>query len=110
MKRPIEIAFILFVLLIFVFGLQKGLISRLLSTRLFIFLGEISFAMYMSHQLFYRFLRQWRNVLNDNLGELFVAVSVCLLVIPLSYLIYRFIEVPVRKRFKKEVDKERLHA
>lgn len=38
-------------MVIFVFSLQKGLLSDLLSNRLLIYLGEISFGVYMFHYL-----------------------------------------------------------
>jgi len=89
------------VLLIFIFGLEKGLISKIFSMRLFIFLGEISFSLFISHQLFFRFLRSWRKFFIDNYGELFVAISVCILVIPISIFIHRFVEIPLRRKLGK---------
>jgi len=40
-----------FAILILVFGWGKGLISRFLAMRLLVFLGEVSFSMYLVHQL-----------------------------------------------------------
>lgn len=51
-------AFPLFALTVFVFSHQSGPISRVLSLRPLVFLGEISFAFYMVHQIVLRFLAQ----------------------------------------------------
>ncbi|MFM0224449.1 acyltransferase family protein [Paraburkholderia dipogonis] len=46
---------VLFTLLIAVFALEGGALSRLLQARPLIYLGEISFALYMVHQLVLRY-------------------------------------------------------
>ncbi|ASW00125.1 acyltransferase family protein [Paraburkholderia aromaticivorans] len=46
---------VLFTLLIAVFALEGGALSRLLQARLLIYLGKISFALYMMHQLVLRY-------------------------------------------------------
>jgi peptidoglycan/LPS O-acetylase OafA/YrhL len=48
-------AAVVFALLIAVFALEKGVLSRLLRARSLIYLGEISFALYMVHQLVLRY-------------------------------------------------------
>jgi len=95
-----------FIFTIFIFGLEKGFISKLLSKRIFVFLGKISFSIYMTHQLFFRCLIPWKSFFINTFGELFFAISACILVIPISFSIYRFIEVPIRTRFKKGRGKE----
>ena len=44
--------------LISVFAYQRGMVSQLLTHRVFVFLGEISFALYLVHQLTLRVLQQ----------------------------------------------------
>ena len=44
--------------LIFICGLQFGLISRFLSSRLLVFLGEVSFAIYLSTNWFFGFYQE----------------------------------------------------
>lgn len=61
LSKPVAIwlsncgAGVLFALLIAVFALEDGGLSRLLQARLLIYLGEISFALYVVHQLVLRF-------------------------------------------------------
>jgi peptidoglycan/LPS O-acetylase OafA/YrhL len=88
--------------IIFIFSLEKGLLSRFLTQRLFVLLGEISFSVYMVHQLFFRFLALWREPLIRAFGSVYLALGACLVVIPISYLLYRFIENPIRSRYKKD--------
>ena len=45
-------------ILIFIFSHQRGYLSRCLSQRWLVFLGEISFALYLVHQLILRWLQQ----------------------------------------------------
>jgi peptidoglycan/LPS O-acetylase OafA/YrhL len=45
----------IFAILIIVFASGRGLVGKLLSTKLTIFLGEISFSIYMIHQILYKF-------------------------------------------------------
>ena len=45
----------IFVMIIFVFAFNGGLVSRLLSLRFAIILGEISFSIYLLHQIFLRY-------------------------------------------------------
>jgi len=89
------------VLVVFIFGLENGLISKIFSMRCFVFFGEISFSIFIFHQLFFKFLRSWRHFFLDNYGELFIAFSVCILVIPLSFVIHRFMEIPLRRKLGK---------
>ncbi|HFT8008543.1 TPA: acyltransferase family protein [Burkholderia cenocepacia] len=44
--------------LVFTFAVGRGALSRLLSSRPFVFLGEISFAIYMIHQVIIRAMEQ----------------------------------------------------
>ncbi len=46
--------FLLFGFLIFIMACEKGALSQFLSARVFVFLGEISFAMYLLHQILLR--------------------------------------------------------
>lgn len=81
-------------LFIYVFAFQAGTVSRLLSHRLFVYLGEISFSFYMIHQLVIRYVQLVR--LDSPLG-IFVCFAISLL---LSAVIYRWYEEPLRKRIR----------
>jgi peptidoglycan/LPS O-acetylase OafA/YrhL len=90
----------IFTLIVFVFALEAGRLSRLLSAPHLVYLGEISFAFYMIHQLVIRFLAAVVNKLElsfiDDKTFLFAVVA---LVISLSgsALLFRFYEIPSRQ-------------
>jgi peptidoglycan/LPS O-acetylase OafA/YrhL len=77
---------------IYLFAFQQGLISRALSWRKFVMLGEISFAFYMVHATVlsaYGRVAGWSHPPTD----FFLALSIT---IALSYALYRFVEEPLR--------------
>lgn len=49
----------LFALIILVFSMQSGLISMLLKATPFVYLGEISFSVYMIHQIIIRYIHEF---------------------------------------------------
>ncbi len=92
--------------IIYVFSFQKGKISEFLSKKWFLFLGEISFAFYMVHQLIIVFLGILQNKIaftTNGYQLILVAFFVSLLV---SAIIHVYIEKPInsylRKRFIKK--------
>ncbi|MFD1359139.1 acyltransferase family protein [Fictibacillus halophilus] len=84
--------------IIFVFAFQKGILSKFLSLKLFVYLGEISFSFYMVHNLFLSYiLFLWK----PNIDPI-VTISVCfLLSISTSSLLFHLFEEPMRKKTKK---------
>lgn len=76
-------------LLILVCSLQRGAISRLLSYRTMVYLGEISFAIYLSHQVIFRILSKMGFITVIPLTFLAFAITFCI-----SHLLYRFVEKP----------------
>lgn len=77
--------------LIYVFAHQRGMISQWLSHKLFVFLGQISFAFYMIHQLVIRYF----SYLEINTA---VNAVICFsLSLALSALLYLYYEEPLRK-------------
>jgi peptidoglycan/LPS O-acetylase OafA/YrhL len=93
-------------LIIFSFSFQKGYISKWLSNRWLVILGEISFAFYLIHQLVLRTYgladKDWRAA-NPAL-----LVSVLLLVVlVLSYLAHYYVEVPANKALKFRLSSRR---
>lgn len=86
-------------LIIFVFAFQKGYISKLLSNRKLVFLGEVSFSFYMIHNLVLRYL--------DIAGlshsiSIYVGFIVSLV---LSMVLYQWFEEPLRERIKNRYKK-----
>lgn len=90
-------------LIIFIFAFQRGFISKVLSQKWFIFLGEISFAFYMVHQLIIEFLGILQYKFHFvNSGYLLILLAF-LSSIGISTLIYLYFEKPcniyLRKKF-----------
>ncbi len=89
-------------LLIFIFFVQNGLISKFLSKRVFIWLGVISFAFYILHQLVIEIL--W--ILNYKFrffenGYLHILLAFILSIIA-SGLLYKYFEKSVNKCLRKK--------
>jgi peptidoglycan/LPS O-acetylase OafA/YrhL len=92
----------LFALLIYGLAKQRGLVARILSTPAFVFLGEISFALYLVH------LTVWSMMGGFNLEHSYIkqdsAVNflVCVILsLAIATILYKFIEVPYRKTLRK---------
>ncbi|RVD80049.1 acyltransferase family protein [Pseudomonas koreensis] len=91
---------LLFGTLILSFAMNKGVLSRLLSLKVFVVLGEISFSMYMIHQIIFR-------LYNSNRGyfewmPVWVSYSLLLaFVIACAYVMWRFIEMPMQALLRK---------
>ena len=91
----------LFALLIYGLAKQQGLVAKILSTRTFVFLGEISFALYLTH------LTVWQNMEGFNLEHHYIKQDsalnflICLtLSLAIATIFYKFIEVPYRKSLR----------
>jgi peptidoglycan/LPS O-acetylase OafA/YrhL len=90
--------FWVFAALIIVLAIGRGLISKLLSTRLLLALGEMSFSVYLIHLTIFA-AYNYRGETPDYLG-----LSICLAItLTLAYVIWRFVEAPVRKAVKARI-------
>lgn len=93
----------LWCLLIFTFAFQGGMISKILSQRFFVYLGEISFSFYMIHQLVIRYL-DFLHLANTYRFLICLVISLLF-----SSIIYQFYEEPLRKKirfgFRKQTHK-----
>lgn len=82
-----------FAAIIFLAAINKGIVSKLLSLKPLVFLGEISFAMYLLHHplLCYHglYLPQFRN-------NFYFLLYLTILTIG-SHFLFRFVETPMRK-------------
>lgn len=88
---------IAFACLIFILAFQKGIISSILRFPIFILLGEISYSMYLIHYTFlsyYGIYSSWFNSHFTAYQELIIFMSI---ILSLSYLMWRFVEVPCRR-------------
>ncbi|MDR3656055.1 MAG: acyltransferase [Mycobacterium sp.] len=98
---------LLFVPLVMALAVGAGSLPRLLSTRLLVYGGEISFCLYMVHELVHTAwgwaVEQFELVPQDNpwrwnvIGLLAIAVA-------LSVLLYHFVEEPARRWMRRMVD------
>lgn len=83
--------------LIFVFAWKRGLVSKLLSAKPLVFLGNASFSFYMIHQLVHHYILSL-NVKHVTLLSLFM--SLCG-----SCVMYIFFEEPTRIKIKNYLEK-----
>jgi len=93
----------LFAMLIYGLAKQRGLVARVLSTRAFVFLGEISFALYLTHLVVWwnmeGFNLEHTYLKQDSMANFLVCVTISL---ALATLLYKGIEVPYRRTLRKK--------
>jgi peptidoglycan/LPS O-acetylase OafA/YrhL len=96
------VVMIVFSILIIALGAGLGLASRLLSSAAAVLLGEISYAVYLVHQLVYFvYAQHW---LPGGTAPDYGGWIICLLVtLVVSLLIWRFIETPVRRMVRNRL-------
>lgn len=87
-------------LLIYTFAFQAGVLSKLLSNKLFVYLGEISFSFYMMHQLVIRYMDFL------HLGRTANFILCFSLSILFSALVYHLYEEPLRKKIRSGSQKQ----
>lgn len=90
-----------FSILIVVFFKSSGLLSRVLSSRAVVFLGEISFALYLVHQPLINYFKT-----SSSIGELFVTLQVMLFILAvlvLSSILHFVVERPFMALAKRLV-------
>ena len=86
------------IMIFWVFGLERGLISRILRCQQFLFLGKISFCIYLSHQLIFRYMAGAREILVSAFGQVVVGAVACVIVLGVSFLMHKYVEEPMRRR------------
>ncbi len=90
-------------LIIIVFALGRGYFSRLVSCRVAVLLGEISYALYLTHQIVYSvYLRHFPLGPNPDYVGLCMCIFASLLI---AYLIWRYVETPAQKLFRIKADR-----
>lgn len=91
-------------IVILVFSLQKGLVSELLSSKPIVYLGEISFSIYMVHQIVIRVTEDYvGNVVGpaNSISGALSQLGVSILIVVLSSIMYHVIEKPARSAIKR---------
>lgn len=85
--------------IVFVFAFQRGIVSKLLSNRVMIHLGEISFSLYMVHQpiIYYIDLYVGPTVvyakdMHHAWGQVLISIGL----IAVADCVYRYVELPAR--------------
>lgn len=87
---------------IFAFAKSKGALSAVLSTKPLVFLGNLSFSLYMVHQLVIRYMDSFAFTASGAGGTVEAKLLAVAISIAISYLTYTYIESPFRafaKRF-----------
>jgi peptidoglycan/LPS O-acetylase OafA/YrhL len=85
-----------FAFLIYIMAIGKGWISNILSSTPLVFLGEISFSMYLIHQILLSYYIN--NIINVvNISNIFAFLTFVAVLITGSYLMWSCIEMPARK-------------
>lgn len=92
-----------FAALIFVIALQKGFVSRILGSRVGVFLGEISFMIYLTHYVLLRAYIMRIESFSTWPGEALLACYMAIL-FSLSWMLWQFYEKPMRKYIMKLFD------
>ena len=87
-------------LIILIFSVSQGFLSLLLSKKLFVYLGEISFGFYLIHQLVIRYFSVINRRLDLNLDDLTQIILVSFISLFLSVLSFEFFENRVREPIK----------
>lgn len=98
----------LFGLFILVFALQKGILSRVLATKAFRFLGEISFSIYMIHRLILGYYRMHLASITEIPNGLAYGIFWLFLIIG-SYLLWKVVEKPCRNYIVNFYDRRYLN-
>ncbi|MGM7720473.1 acyltransferase family protein [Metabacillus sp. Hm71] len=88
-------------LVIYIFAFQAGVISRILSNKALVYLGEISFSFYMIHQLVIRYYEFF------NMSESLKGLICFIVSLVLSSIMYRYYEEPLRKKIRYGLKKKK---
>jgi peptidoglycan/LPS O-acetylase OafA/YrhL len=80
---------------IYAFAHERGLVSKVLSSAVFVYLGEISYSFYMLHMLILTaiFVHGWK-------FPIVVSVLSLILCVAVSAIVYELFEKPMRKRIR----------
>jgi len=92
-------------MIILVFSYQSGYLSGILSKRVFVLLGEISFSFYLIHQLLINYIVNFNTKFMLINNEYILIVVILILSLILSYISYVAIELPSNKYIKARFTK-----
>lgn len=95
------------ILLIMIFANSNGLISRILSHPWFVFLGEISFSIYLSHYIFLNIHQYNLSIFSDLSNAKLIGIFLASTFLT-SCFVWFFIEQPLRNLINKKAQKNLL--
>ena len=87
---------------ILVFSLKNGLVSKFLSKPILVFLGEISFSVYMLHFVVLYYAMWLKEDIFKDINDILYAFIIFILVVFLSVLSYNYFELPFNKMIRKK--------
>jgi peptidoglycan/LPS O-acetylase OafA/YrhL len=87
-------------ILILVFALEKGILSRILQTRFFMCLGEMSFSIFMIHIILLNRLIHYKAFLVSCFGQAGMIALVITFIVVVAFPVYKYIEEPLRNRLR----------
>lgn len=93
------IAGVIFGCIVICFALSRGAISRFLSQRVFVFFGEISFSVYLLHQIIFVVYSSKKGIF-ESVPQIIVFSSLFLFTCIAAYILWQWIEKPANIALK----------
>jgi peptidoglycan/LPS O-acetylase OafA/YrhL len=87
--------------LIYVFYYQAGRISKFLSTKTWVLLGEISFSFYLVQGFINHYIKRADALLDAPVPQYMLFMIIAVITTVISYLFFRYIEKPANKLIKR---------
>lgn len=94
-------------LIISVFYFQAGYISKILSNKRFIYLGEISFAFYLFHPIVLWYTQRVFSLVNITPSKVVIFVLAASLTIIVSSISFKYFETPANKWIKAKLNSKK---
>lgn len=91
------------VLLIYVIATQKGIVSKLLSTKPFVFIGNMSSYIFLTHQIIMRFIDTGLKVITGNSPQWYITALLGGVITTMFIFVYRKIEKVLFSPKEKEL-------
>lgn len=88
-----------------VFSLQRGWLSRLLAGRILVVGGEISYSFYLIHLFFLLTYAEWSKRYGWDVAWYISVPVLFVVIVALSYVVHRYFEKPVNKWIKSTLNK-----
>lgn len=87
-------------IIILSFAHQSGIISKLLSHKILVLLGEISFGFYMFHFVIIQYALEIKSRLLLQINDIFLSLIIFIVTLVFSYFSFKFYEKPLNKFIK----------